>query len=119
MTDSEGYEEAAKKLCDKGVSIVVVTLGKEGAYVCTSKGGALVNGFTRKVVDTTGAGDAFWGAFLHKIASSEKRLSKLDIAEISGYARFANSAASICVEKRGAINSMPTLQSVFYRLLEV
>lgn len=119
MTDSEGYEEAAKKLCDKGVSIVVVTLGKEGAYVCTSKGGALVNGFTSKVVDTTGAGDAFWGAFLHKIASSEKRLSKLDIAEISGYARFANSAASICVEKRGAINSMPTLQYVFYRLLEV
>lgn len=119
MTDCENYEEAAKKLCDKGVSIVAVTLGKEGAYVCTSKGGVLVSGFTSKVVDTTGAGDAFWGAFLHKIASNQKSFKELDITEIYEYARFANSAASICVESRGAIKAMPKLQSVFSRLIEI
>ena len=64
-----------------------------------------------KVADTNGAGDTFFGAFLSRIAA-RGGLEGLTEAEISGYVRFANKAASITSSRPGAIPAMPALQEV-------
>ncbi|MFI3252008.1 MAG: carbohydrate kinase [bacterium] len=113
LTDCDNYIDAAKYLFNKGIKVVVVTLGKDGCYVYNKEGGALVSGFKSEVIDTTGAGDAFWGAFLNKI--SENGIdSNLD--DLKEYARFANATASLCVQKYGAIPAMPSLEEVKKRL---
>lgn len=116
LTNQETAEDAAKALYSQGVKIVAVTLGSEGAYVYCKEGGRKVHGFKSRVMDTNGAGDSFWGGFLYRIVNSGKRPNKFGLDELEEYARFGNAVASLCVEGRGAIPSMPNLQQVEERL---
>lgn len=116
LTGEKDFRKAAEILIKNGIQIAVVTLGKDGAYVCTNEGGKKIDGFSAKAVDCTGAGDSFWGAFLLKIAQSGKAPSEITLEEASEFARFANAAASICVEGYGAIPSLPTIKETEKRL---
>lgn len=116
LTGFTDVECAAAALYCQGVQIVVVTLGSKGAYVYSREGGRMIPGFQSKTVDTTGAGDSFWGGFLYKINQSGKQLNQLTLDELSDFARFGNAVASLCVEGRGAIPSMPELKVVQERL---
>lgn len=116
LTSHKEPEKAAKELHEKGAKIVVVTLGGEGCYVLNNQGGIKVDGFKSNVVDTTGAGDAFWGGFLSKIALSNKKAEDITLDELKDFARFANAVASICVEGQGAIKAMPTKELVLAKL---
>lgn len=116
LTDEADCEKAAEKLIENGAVIVVVTLGKDGAYVRTRDGGKFVSGFSVNAVDCTGAGDAFWGGFLLKVSQCGKTADKITLSEAAEFARFGNAVASICVERCGAIPSMPDLKAVEDRL---
>ena len=91
-----------------GVENTLITMGSNGALV-DSKGDI----FTvppyqsDSVIDTTGAGDAFKGGFLHGI------LEGLDIKKA---AEIGNIAAGITITGRGAINSIP-YKSEVYKIL--
>ena len=93
-----------------------VTLGKTGAYVQTRQGGQLVKGFQNKAVDATGAGDAFWGGFLFQFSRCEKASETITTEEAAKFADFGNAVASLCVENKGAIPAMPTMEQVEKRL---
>lgn len=112
LTGVTAPEAAAEKLLERGVSCVVVTLGGDGAMVATKEGSRRVASFPTRAVDTTGAGDAFWGAFLTQLARNDKVPENLTLDEAARYARFANAAASLCVGRRGGIPAMPTLAEV-------
>ncbi len=116
LTDVADPEGAARKLVEAGVPLVAVTLGAEGALVCTKEGSRVVPGFKANMVDTTGAGDSFWGGFLNKLLDSGKRPCDVTLEEAASFARFGNAVASLCVEKRGAIPAMPTPEEVEARL---
>lgn len=117
LTDCRDVQKAAEALYQQGVKIVVITLGDKGAYLYGKGGGCLVPGFAvTRVADTNGAGDSFWGGFLYKISTSEKRPEELTKEELAQYARFGNAVASLCVEKKGAIPAMPKLSQVEERL---
>ena len=103
LTGEENPEKAAELLVEKGITIVVVTLGEQGCLVCTQEGCVQVPGFQANLVDSTGAGDSFWGGFLKCILETDKILEKLTLNEIREFAVFGNAVASLCVEKRGAI----------------
>ena len=108
--------EAAEYLKTQGVSCVVVTIGAKGAFISTRKGERMVDGCkAEQVVDTTGAGDAFWGAFLTRISESGKPLNDLTLDELCECGGFACAAASLCVEKRGGIPAMPDRENVDQR----
>jgi sugar/nucleoside kinase (ribokinase family) len=72
ITDLNNLDSAIKKLHDYGISIVIVTLGSKGAVV--SDQGTRYNipaVEPAKLVDPTGAGDAFIGGFLAEYANDE------------------------------------------------
>lgn len=112
LTGEKAPEAAAEKLLGQGVACVVVTLGSAGALVATREGSRKAEPFPTQAVDTTGAGDAFWGAFLTQLTRDDKAPGELSLDEAVHYARFANAAASLCVGRRGGIPAMPTLPEV-------
>ncbi|MDI9462352.1 MAG: PfkB family carbohydrate kinase [Bacillota bacterium] len=98
------------------LSLIAVTCGNKGAFIRTQKVKADVKAIPAKTVDTTGAGDAFWAAFLSRYLKSGLQCSEITTADAAGFASFAAAAASLCVEARGAIPAMPYLKDVERRL---
>ena len=81
-------------LLDAGPRVVCVTLGREGAVLKTAGGPMLSSpGFHVDVVDTTGAGDIFHGAFLYGLLAGWSAEHTLD---------FSNAAAALCCAELGA-----------------
>lgn len=107
LTDKEDVYEASEVLLNQGVSVVIVTMGKEGAIVRTKDGVVRSAASSVKAVDTTGAGDAFMGGFLYQLAKSGKRPGELTLSDVQNFADFSNKVSGFCVERRGAICAMP------------
>jgi fructokinase len=111
-------EDAARMLVDKGASMVFVTMGSRGAIYACANGLGIAQGYDVKAVDTTGAGDCFMGGVVSQFLGSGKTLGELTLDDVAGFARFANAAASLCVESRGGIPSMPYPDQVYRRLAQ-
>lgn len=112
LTGKADPSEAALVLHGEGVPCVAITLGCDGALVCASGETTPVAGYAVPVIDTTGAGDAFWGGFLHCLLLSEKKPWDLTLSDAAAFARWGNATAALCVGKRGAIPSIPTAAEV-------
>lgn len=110
LTGFENELDASKALLDEGVKTVIVTLGEKGALVRNKYGYVYSAAEKVTVTDTTGAGDAFMGGFLYKMAESGKSDFTLD--EIEEFAAFANKVAAHCVQKRGGICAMPYISEI-------
>lgn len=111
LTGKKTAKAAAEALIKKGVSIVFVTLGKDGAYFKTKDVCGTVKGYSVKVADTNGAGDTFFGALLSKLAK-RGNIENLTEEELREYVDFANKAASITTSRKGAIPAMPYLEEL-------
>ena len=83
--------------------IICVTLGKRGVLALIGDEQLRIPGRAAEAVDTTGAGDCFVGAVAAQLADGESIRDALD---------YANTAASICVQRMGAAPSMPTIEEV-------
>nr|WP_027872104.1 PfkB family carbohydrate kinase [[Eubacterium] cellulosolvens] len=114
LTGVEDPYDAAQILLDQGVKCVVITMGKDGAMLRTERFTVKEPSQTRKVVDTTGAGDSFWGGLLSRFAEEKVTPEELTQQQASDFIRFANIVAGLCVEKRGAIPAMPNRDDVMY-----
>jgi sugar/nucleoside kinase (ribokinase family) len=98
-----GLEKNCFALKDRGPEIVIVTLGPLGSAGVCGKKFFKIPGFKVNVVDTTGAGDVFHGAFLYGI------LQQYDIE----YAvRFANAVSAIKCTRQGGRAGIPRLETV-------
>lgn len=91
------------KHLDPQKHVILKTLGAEGIEILRNDKITDIPGLKVKVIDTTGAGDCFTGAF----AAALSRGYALENA-----AAFANKAASIAVQKHGAGTSMPFLREI-------
>lgn len=87
-----------------GVPAVIVTLGKRGCFVSQHARGDFIAAHSVKTIDTTGAGDAFVGAFAAGLVSFD--------GDTLAAARFANAAAALSVTRRGTAPSMPHLAKI-------
>ncbi|MBB5182479.1 carbohydrate kinase family protein [Catenisphaera adipataccumulans] len=112
LTGVDDPMEAAEKLLDQGVKCVVVTLGAGGATMCTKNFTVQADTVKREVVDTTGAGDSFWGGMLAQFAKYRVKPDSITEAQAKQFINFANTVAGLTVEKRGAIPAIPDLEAV-------
>lgn len=67
ITGKTDIEEALPDLLQGNTKCVVYTMGKDGAAVYTKNLKAVSQGYCVDVVDTTGAGDSFIGAFEYQL----------------------------------------------------
>lgn len=118
LTDETAPERAAGALLAGGAELAAVTLGADGAYVATRSTTVRLPAFPVDAVDTTGAGDAFWGAFLFCILRAGSVPAQFTARQLEDAARFANAAASLCVQKSGGIPAMPKQSDIQARLAE-
>jgi ribokinase len=91
---------AGRSLLEMGPEIVVITLGAEGCLCLWEDQVIHVPGFQVDVVDTTGAGDAFHGAFLYGL---------LQGWELERTAIFANAVAAINCTHLSGRAGLPSL----------
>ncbi len=119
MTGKTSYEEAADELLAMGPKLVAVTMGGDGVLVATKAGKQRVLGFKVPVVDTTGAGDSFWGGFLSGFLALNKKAEDLTQEEIVRCAVQGNATAGLCVQKRGGIPAIPTKAEVEKQMAQI
>ncbi|MFP3040932.1 carbohydrate kinase [Treponema primitia] len=98
---------------DYHITLVVETLGAKGAKCFWNSDCLFSPPWGDIVVDTTGAGDAFWGGFLSKlILDGVDKPEKLNKTIISDAMRFGNVAGGLCVQKKGAVSSLPVRKDI-------
>lgn len=112
LTGAPDCETAADLLLAMGPQLVAVTLGKDGVLLAASEKKEVISGFKVEAVDTTGAGDSFWGGFLSGLLALGRHQAELSWDEIRDCALQGNAVAALCVQKRGGILAIPTLQEV-------
>ncbi|MEM3673053.1 MAG: carbohydrate kinase family protein [Candidatus Bathyarchaeia archaeon] len=103
LTSVSDYREGAKILLEKGIGIVAVKLGSRGCYVADGRENHLIDAFKVKVVDTTGAGDAFCAGFLYGLIKGKN---------LYECGRLGNFVASRCIMKMGARPGLPRLKDL-------
>lgn len=98
LIDQTSPDKIIKYFWDKGVSTVAVKMGKNGCVIGYNGEINTIPGRDAEVVDSTGAGDAFNGGFLHGIACGYTPFES---------ARLATIVASEQIKGIGAVKSLP------------
>lgn len=103
------YENQIEKFLKLGAKLVVMTLGSEGAIASNGKETVKFNTMASEIVDTTGAGDAFWSGFYTAIVRGYTIRQALNLG-------FAVSAYKL--KYVGAVADLPKLEEIkaLYRL---
>jgi ribokinase len=99
--DHDAVAELAGRIA--GPSVVVATLGAEGALLLEGGDATHVGGLDVAVVDTTGAGDSFCGALADALVRGASNLDSV---------RWAVAAGALATTTEGAQTGMPTTAEV-------
>jgi fructokinase len=99
-------EDFAAAALRRGVALVVVTRGAEGAMAWTPQAHAGVPTVQVELIDTVGAGDTFQAALLTWLDEHDRlsapALHALSVAELESALGFAARAAAVTCSRRGA-----------------
>lgn len=104
LIDQTSSDKIIKYFWDKGVATVAVKMGKNGCAVGYNGEINIIPSKDAEVVDSTGAGDAFNGGFLHGIACGYTPFES---------ARLATIVASEQIKGLGAVKSLPYRDQVY------
>ena len=105
LTPYEDEVKGAQWLLDKGMELVVVTMGPQGCYYKTRTDSGYIPAPDVQVVDTTGSGDVFTGALLSRLIQNRFCLDDGTLPEML---RFGCTAGSLCATRFGGIPAIPS-----------
>jgi fructokinase len=106
LLGTESTEEAAQQLLGRGASLVLVSLGLEGAFYATQEFSGHVPAFEVEVVDATGAGDAFLAATLVHLSEDSK--GSFDEERVREAVRRGTAAGALACTDYGAMRALPS-----------
>lgn len=115
ITSIEDEQRAIASLFTGDVKVVVLTKGEKGADLYVKNKKYSSPGYSVKVEDTTGAGDAFVGGFLYQLLNmnaDQKNLETIVSEHHQEILAFANASGALVTTGRGAISSLPTKEQV-------
>ena len=98
-----GDEQSALTTLSLNAPAVVITLGEKGLIWQTGQDKGSLAAFPVNAIDTTGAGDAFHGAFAAALAANMSWENTL---------RYASAAGALCCTKTGARQGLATEQEI-------
>ncbi len=114
ITDADNYDAAIEKLFKGNVKLILFTRGSKGAVLYTKNGRKYEHdGYKVKAVDTTGAGDSFFGGFITKLL--DNKLGKNDLNSDFDYSNllaFACKCGAYTTTNYGAISAMGNRKSI-------
>jgi ribokinase len=122
LSNREDLDSAAGFFIAKGAKVVVITLGERGAYCRTATSpGKLFAARAVEVVDSTGAGDTFVGAFAAFLSRPRIRtlwMGQRELPTAVAYEAvdFAILASSFAVQKAGAQDAIPWFSDLSHEL---
>jgi len=101
------------KLHDFGAKVITITKGKDGSILSINKEKVVVPSIPVKMVDATGAGDAYIGAVLAQVAELDShKEALLDSVIMKKIIELANKVGAKTTEKYGAIQAIPRLEDI-------
>lgn len=103
------HQEALLEIAQWGPEIVMCTLGSDGVLAVIDGEVVPFKSYTVDVVDTTGAGDVFHGAFM---------VGYLDRMELAENIRFASAVAALKCTKQGGREGIPSKEAAFTLMRE-
>lgn len=108
-----GMERLPELMEEFGISLIVLTLGANGARCYFEDKVLDISGRKAVCVDATGAGDAFWGGFLSSLRIQGAEHAE-DLREdmIRAAMNYGNVSGWICVQSKGGIASLPTRKQI-------
>lgn len=104
---SLSLEEKLRQVFELGPSVVVVTLGGKGCWLFDSQGVKKVPAIEVEVVDTTGAGDVFHGAYIFGFLKGWNAYNT---------AQFASAVSAMKCRSLGGRAGIPNLNEVIHFL---
>jgi len=107
LTGEPDLERALRMLRRPDHQMICVTLGARGSMMLAADRMHFSPAFTVDVVDSTGAGDVFRGAFISAMLRGD---------DPDRILRFANAAAAIACTREGALDSVPALAEIEHLL---
>lgn len=97
------HENQIQKFLALGAKLVIMTLGKDGAIVSNGEETIRLNTLATEVVDTTGAGDAFWSGFYTALVKGYTIRESLQLG---------SAASAFKLKYTGAVAKLPTLEQL-------
>jgi fructokinase len=119
LVGTKDVYDGSRQLLDKGVKIVVVTLGPKGCFYHCSAGSGYLSTYDTKVVDTTGSGDSFFGALIYQISRYDGKIDTIWQDELKEMIDFSNAVGALCATKKGAIDAMPSIDEIEHCRLSI
>lgn len=111
LSGKEDYDEGIAWLRSRfDIPLIFLTLGKDGSRAYCGDVRTEQPGFKLNTIETTGAGDTFFGSVLHHILT--KGFRPYTKEELDEMLRFANAAAAIVTTRRGALRVMPSREEI-------
>lgn len=112
LTGKEDYSDGVRWINERfRIPLILVSMGKEGSRAYYA--GMMVEAkpfLQTHTIETTGAGDTFFGCVLHYIC--EHGLYELTEENLREMLLFANAAASLITTRKGALRVMPELKEI-------
>ncbi len=105
-------EDCLRELLKFDLSFVAVTMGPKGCMYATNEHMGAFPEHPANVIDTTGAGDNFWGTVLYGFLNNGTDINRISQKKLEEIVLMANIAAGMSTEKKGAIPSIPDLSRV-------
>ena len=103
IESKDDINKAAKKMIEKGIKELIVTLGSKGSLYINEEKSFFKSAYKVEAVDTTAAGDSFTGALAVALSNNKNISESMD---------FASKVGALSVMKEGAQSSLPTLKDV-------
>ncbi len=107
LTNTDSVRDGIEKARRWPARIKVITRAEKGAILLTEQSESQIEGYDVPVVDMTGAGDAFFAAFISKLIP----LESWSDAQLIEAIEFANACGALVVGKKGAMSSLPDLDT--------
>lgn len=112
LTQQEDFDAGVRWIRQRfpNIRLLLLSMGKDGSRGYSGDAMAEVKGFSVDAIETTGAGDTFFGGILHHVLAWGLR--EYTRQELEEMLTFANAAAALVTTRKGALRVMPSLAEI-------
>lgn len=111
VSGEKTLEAAAEKIRGLGCRLVLISCGERGCYYSYGGGSGRVPSYCVEAVDTTGAGDCFFAAFLYLLRDAGN-VESVPEEKLISMLRFANAAGALTTTRKGGAVGAPSVAEI-------